>query len=303
MSPYKGKGKGKQHPKPQLWCEIHQAYGHSTDWCFDNPNRSGGPPKPEWPPKQEWCDHHQRYGHSTDACRKGKGKPSMPPPTEKGSKGAKGKTKSSNREWKSDNFPADYDQATPVLPTEQPPHVQWWNTDEEISSVCLEEPRFICPIQLTDITLAAFENEDLDEATASLLDLHFLAIIQQHDRHQAFQLNPSPNLQQEIVRHAQYIQFAYSLLDPTHQEIVARFLLIVVPPQHTTGQLAMIELESPTRTEIETLTTNQVAIIQATAVTNTDEFYSAHLTNTRIPMEQLSDQPNAYPVYEYNYRP
>ncbi len=53
ISPYKGKGKGKQHPKPQLWCGIHQAYGHSTDWCFDNPNRSGAPPKPDWPPKQE----------------------------------------------------------------------------------------------------------------------------------------------------------------------------------------------------------------------------------------------------------
>ena len=49
----KGKGRGKWTSgndrgtgfDPQtLWCDIHQAFGHTTDWCFDNPNRSGGPP-------------------------------------------------------------------------------------------------------------------------------------------------------------------------------------------------------------------------------------------------------------------
>ncbi len=42
------KGKGKvdyaQGPDPQIhWCDIHQKYGHSTEWCFENPNRSGDP--------------------------------------------------------------------------------------------------------------------------------------------------------------------------------------------------------------------------------------------------------------------
>ncbi len=46
-----------------------------------------------------------------------------------------------------------------------------------------------------------------------------------------------------------------------------------------------------------------IFVISAPAVTNNDELYSAHLTNTRITTDQLSDQPNAYPVYEYNYRP
>ena len=43
----KGKGKGKHNAdsgkafNPQsLWCDIHQRYGHSTDWCFENPNRT-----------------------------------------------------------------------------------------------------------------------------------------------------------------------------------------------------------------------------------------------------------------------
>ncbi len=54
-------------------------------------------------PLQEWCANHQAYGHSTEECRKGKS------PSLEGSKGAKGKTKSPNRAWKSDNFPATND--------------------------------------------------------------------------------------------------------------------------------------------------------------------------------------------------
>ncbi len=67
-------GKGKPSNKTKLWCDIHQAYGHSADWCFSNPNRTGGPLTPEW------CDHHQSFEHSTAACRKGNGPPSSPQP-------------------------------------------------------------------------------------------------------------------------------------------------------------------------------------------------------------------------------
>ncbi len=87
--PLPQKGKGKQPFKTKLWCDIHQAYGHSTDWCFDNPHRSSGPPKQEWnphksggPTTQEWCDNHQTYGHPTEACRKGNGQ--APPPQQQG---------------------------------------------------------------------------------------------------------------------------------------------------------------------------------------------------------------------------
>jgi hypothetical protein len=49
-TPSKGKDKGKDRGKAKrekgfgsqaLWCDIHQKYSHSTDWCFDNPNRTG----------------------------------------------------------------------------------------------------------------------------------------------------------------------------------------------------------------------------------------------------------------------
>jgi len=83
--PAKGKGKGKsQHQAatsfdPQgLWCDIHQKFGHSTDWCFDNPNRTGGKPTPATRP---WCDACNSYGHTSATCwanppgpPKGKGK-------------------------------------------------------------------------------------------------------------------------------------------------------------------------------------------------------------------------------------
>ncbi len=41
--PSKGKGRGKGKGNT-LWCDIHQRYGHSTDWCYENPNRTGGKP-------------------------------------------------------------------------------------------------------------------------------------------------------------------------------------------------------------------------------------------------------------------
>ena len=82
----KGKGKGKHNAdsgkafNPQsLWCDIHQRYGHSTDWCFENPNRTGGPPPSN---NGLWCETCNRSGHSADTCfaatiriaPKGKGK-------------------------------------------------------------------------------------------------------------------------------------------------------------------------------------------------------------------------------------
>jgi hypothetical protein len=108
----KGKGNGKSNGSQApldaqtLWCDIHQQYGHSTDWCFNNPHRTGGPPK------REWCDNHQKYGHSTAECRKGSGPPSPTQGKGKGNKGSRGE-----RNWKSQNFPAGYksDQVTPAL--------------------------------------------------------------------------------------------------------------------------------------------------------------------------------------------
>ncbi len=56
--PSKGKGKGKDQRNvesdkgfdPQaLWCDIHQRYGHSTDWCFDNHQREALPLTPRDP--------------------------------------------------------------------------------------------------------------------------------------------------------------------------------------------------------------------------------------------------------------
>jgi hypothetical protein len=74
---------------------------------------------------------------------------------------------------------------------------------EEISSVCFHSP----PL---DINLETFADNELDEDTANLIELHFAALIEQHARQQQFRLNPSAALQADIIRHEQYIQFAGS---------------------------------------------------------------------------------------------
>ena len=80
--PAKGKGYVKPNVDPSLlWCDIHHTHGHSTDWCFENPYRTGGPPLPNSRP---WCDSCHSHGHTSDTCwansprsqtPKGKGKP------------------------------------------------------------------------------------------------------------------------------------------------------------------------------------------------------------------------------------
>ncbi len=82
-------------------------------------------------------------------------------------------------------------------------------------------------INLTVIDDASSFSEDLDEASADLLDLHFLSIIHQHERMQQFLLHPDVALQEEITTHEAYIVFANSLLDPEQQQIIARFQNLV----------------------------------------------------------------------------
>jgi hypothetical protein len=77
--PAKGKGRGKGNGSTEpLWCDICQRQGHSTDWCSDNPNWSGGKPLYD----ELWCETCNRSGHTSISCfatsieiiPKGKGK-------------------------------------------------------------------------------------------------------------------------------------------------------------------------------------------------------------------------------------
>jgi hypothetical protein len=115
------------------------------------------------------------YGHSTAACRKSKG--IQQPPQQKGAppptSGGKGKAKGASRMWKSQNFPTDYDQATPAIQAEKKSKLAPYDTEVEISSVCLHSAP-------TDINLATFDDDELDEDSANLIELHFAALIAQH---------------------------------------------------------------------------------------------------------------------------
>ena len=223
----KGKGKGKWTSRndrgtgfnPQtLWCDIHQTFGHTTDWCFDNPNRSGGPPL------REWCNHHQAYGHSTEACRKGNGSPIPQLPSHgkgkqpnhyKGGKGNHG-----DRQWKSQNFPAAYnpEQAHTALHEESSPtqSADWWKTDE-VGSVLIHD----------DVLPMAPIDEHDDTATAEYIDLVILAIFQNIERQQEYLKHPTTELKHDVHRHSQYILRAENQMGIHTRRIINNFKTLI----------------------------------------------------------------------------
>jgi hypothetical protein len=158
-----------------LWCDICQRQGHSTDWCYDNPNRSGGKPLYD----ELWCETCNRSGHTSRSCYatsikitpKGKGK----------SKGKPGK--SGNRGWKSQNFPAGYhsEQATLALHDEtSSTEAQAWWDDCELGSAILEgdpNPVPLHPSLLDDyVELNNFDDSD-DDYISDYIDLVLFAIV------------------------------------------------------------------------------------------------------------------------------
>jgi len=228
----KGKDRGADTAKgaDSFWCDIHQRYGHSTDWCFENPHRSGGPPpSPETGP---WCTTCNRSGHTADYCyatsiripRKGKGK----------TKAAKGNY--GNRAWKSQNFPAGYasDQATPVLHdvSSSSASQEWWE-DHEPGSVILEsEPHADNPVLLHTspledyVAMNAYDDDDT-EYIANYIDLVLFAIVSNLERVKVFHQNPTDALLQEIHNHSASITNAENCLNVHIRRLVGKFKLDV----------------------------------------------------------------------------
>jgi hypothetical protein len=100
-----GKGKGKvdhaQGLDPQIhWCDIHQKYGHSIEWCFENPNRSGGP-APRSGAEGLWCETCNRPGHTSSTCYAS----TVRVPRDKGKGKRQGAASNyGNRQWKKPKF-------------------------------------------------------------------------------------------------------------------------------------------------------------------------------------------------------
>jgi hypothetical protein len=216
-----GKSKGTEAPfdAQKLWCDIHQKYGHSTDWCFDNPQRTGGPP-----PQTAgfWCDSCKAYGHTANSCYansprpndKGKGKPQH-------GKGKGKKGYSGERNWKSQNFPAGYssDQATPALHDESfhkpPSQVSWWD-ENELGSSCLEEGN-------AENNETEFEPEYDDAVVSEEIDLYFLAVIKQIERQIEYVLAPTTDKLTEFNAHEEHLMRAARQLNIHSQRIVLTF--------------------------------------------------------------------------------
>ncbi len=97
----------------------------------------------------------------------------------------------------------------------------------------------------TDDNLAIIDDDELDEASVDLLDLHFMSITLQHERKQLFLLHPNVALQEEINTHEGYIVFVNSLLGPVQQQIITRFQNLVTFGDRTVdfNARAMIEMD------------------------------------------------------------
>ena len=215
----KGKGRGTGHSgkgqsswdRPPLWCDIHQCYGHSTDWCYQNPHRTGGKPHSN---DALWCDTCHRSGHSAATCfattiqaPQGKGTPP--------SKGGKNKSQMGDRNWKSQNFPAGYqsEQATPALHDNTPSTAsqEWWEP-HELGSVALER-----------IPPTFFLDDADDDEVAAYIDLIILAIINNMERLKQYTQTPSHQLRHEIIDHDTNIATAQLCTNIHIQRIITNF--------------------------------------------------------------------------------
>ena len=258
--PSKGKGRGKGSGSPeQFWCEICSRSGHSTDWCYDNPKRTGGKPLSY---EELWCATCNRSGHTSNSCYatsvritpKGKGK----------SKGGKGKQ--GDRNWKSQNFPAGYqsDQATPALHDETPSTetLAWWQ-DCELGSAIIEGNTNPVPLQpglLEDyVEFNTFDDDD-DEYVTDYIDLVLFAIITNIERQNAYQRNPSNALLQEIIAHSDSITRAENCLNVHIRRIIRNFkstvnydacMLGITPDNSVIEIEADISYSSKVETEVE----------------------------------------------------
>ena len=283
-SPPKGKGRGKDKGKSDpntLWCDIHQKSGHSTDWCFDNPNRTGGPA-----PYTDglWCDTCNRPGHASTSCfastiripSKGKGKR------------GDGKGNYGDRRWKSQNFPANYnsDQATPALHDESasPATQSWWD-DHELGTAIVEDEVTLHPDLLNDdVEHNSFDEGD-DEYVSDYIDLILLAIIQQVERYKTYHLNPTPALFDELQAHEAYISNAESSLNVHIVRIIQNFKTIICYDTYLSSPKSQIKIDAAYNST--RIAVDDDDLTQSPIVTARTSYHTYQAT------EQLNDITNA----------
>ncbi len=281
-SPSKGKGQGKgkgkvdhnQGSDQTHWCDIHQRYGHSTDWCFDNPSRSGGPA-----PRNDglWCETCNRSGHTSNNCYAS----TVRPLTDKGKGKRQGNTSHyGNRQWKSQNFPANYnsDQAVPALHDESSSSsTQVWWEDHELGSAIMDNEPSSVPLH-PDLLLDYIENnsynDDDDEYVSEYIDLIIFAIITNITRYKHYVLNPTAALLAEIQKHSTYISRAESCLNIHIQRIIRNFKMTIQYDELMSGTSTTVEINT-VQEQLHTLT--------STHDSTNDEIKTAHdSTNDEI---------------------
>ncbi len=203
-------------------------------------------------------------------------------------KGGKGKAKGPNRAWKSENFPANYDQVTPALQEEN--QREWWETEDELSSACFQDTLF------DSTSMAAIDEDELDEETADLIELHFVSIIHQLERNKLYITHPNAELQTEIELHAEYIRFAGSLLDLAQQQVIARFTNLVGYIDPTSIQTTSTELNSTINEPDLSPTAIQIPIFDKNSTKDEPSFSPTSIQTTSTELNSTSNEPDLSPT-------
>ena len=284
-SPPKGKGQGKGNANTeQLWCDICQRPGHSTDWCYDNPQRTGGKPLYD----DLWCDTCNRSGHTSSSCfatsikiiPKGKGK----------TKGKPGKP--GNRAWKSQNFPANYhsEQATPALHDETSSSIAqgWWEEGELGSVIMDHDPNpvpLLAPLLEDYVNHNNFDDDD-DAYISDYIDLVLFAIITNIERMNAYQLQPSNALMYEIHEHSASITRAENCLNVHIRRIIRQFKT-TIKYDETMSQI--IDIATDITNDVEITVDIPTKVKSTKEVTVTHEIDSAIAVAFKIEVEIAND--------------
>jgi hypothetical protein len=138
-------------------------------------------------------------------------------PRDKGKGKRQGASTYGNRQWKNQNFPANYnsDQAQPALHDESSSSANgnWWD-DHELGSAVFEMDNEPNPDTI---------DEDDDEDISDYIDLILFAIVTNMERHKAYFLNQTRPLLDEIYEHSTYIANAESSLNIHIRRIIHNF--------------------------------------------------------------------------------
>ena len=195
------------------WCDICYKEGHSTDWCFYNPNNN--------------AKGKGKKGKSKGGKGKGRGK----------GKGGKGKPGKGGRG--KGNFPANYVSEDAYFTDDSSSTTEEnWNLKQEEISPSNWYDFSLSIFETEDLSLSVFETENLQENEIEItenfhvpdlddpeyIDFIIFAIVQNFECKKEYLKNPTPQLLSDIEKYSSFIVNAEDcILDINIQRSIQQF--------------------------------------------------------------------------------